>query len=84
MLDEMQKDPAAMMNPANWLEINRMVWEKVMAFSQGYLAAAPGMNKLANGQHSNGAKFMQDSLKVQQEALRPIQRVVAGNAKRLG
>lgn len=79
ILQEMTSNPAAAYDPLNWLELNRMVSEKMLAFGQANLMLAIGVAQWPLGK----AMSAQNILQLQEKSLRPVNRALAANARRV-
>lgn len=79
LLNTMASEPAAAMNPLNWLEVNRMIGEKMMAFGQANMLLALSAAQLPYGKPLSVEKTLQ----IQRKALRPVVSTLSQNARRV-
>ena len=79
ILNNIVSNPFAAYNPLNWLEVNRMVGEKMLAFGQANLVVAMNVMQLPYGRTLSAREI----LRIQQKALVPVSRALTANARRI-
>ena len=79
LMRDMAINPAEFANPTNWLELNRMVTEKVFAFGLANTQLWLSLSQLPPGKLPSASKTMS----TYQKTLRPVRSTVGKNARRL-
>lgn len=79
LLHSMASDNAVLWSPAKWFEVNRMIAEKMFAFSQAYILFATNIAQLLYGKLPSEGKILQ----VQRKTLQPIKTTLSANARRV-
>ncbi len=78
MLHSMATEPAIFWTSAKWFETNRMVSEKMFAFSQSYMLMVMNLAQLPYGRLPSAKKVLQ----LQRKILKPVRTTLSANARR--
>lgn len=79
LLSRMASEPAAFWNVANWLEVNRMVSEKLLAYGEVNVVLLQNLLRA----RVDSVPTPEQLLRLQRRSLRPVQRTLNGNVARL-
>lgn len=79
LLNRMASNPGDAMNPLNWLEVNLMVTEKLIAVAEANVALAAGVASLPLDRPPSARQLS----RLQKQAMQPINSTLTANARRL-
>ncbi len=79
LLQSLASDPDLLWGSTKWFEVNRMVSEKMYAFSEAYILWMTTIAQLPYGKIPSAEKILQ----LQRKTLRPVKTTLSANARRV-